>query len=128
MEGIEELDRESFEEVITRCEELVIVEFYTNSCPNCRAMGPIYAKLANEMGGKARFCRVNAQVHMELGMLYGVRAVPTFMFFCHKRPIGSLVGGVNETVLRNTIVDHAQHRQVCVTGSSPLSYDMTGYM
>jgi thioredoxin-like negative regulator of GroEL len=128
MTGIKELDREDFDEVINNCDQMVIVEFYTNSCPNCKTMEPIYTNLAQNMGDKATFCRVNAQLHQEIAMLYGVQSVPTFKFFCHRKPIGEIVGAVNKTILKNTIVDFGQWREKCFKGSTPISYDMTGYV
>lgn len=91
-------------------------------------MEPIFRSLAEEMGKKAQFCRVNAQLHQELAMMYGVQSVPTFKFFCHRKPIGEIVGAVNRTILKNTIVDFAQWRKKCEMGSTPMSYDMTGYV
>lgn len=127
MDHILELDSGSFEDVVTKCDKMVIIEFYTNDCPNCRAMEPTYQKLAEELDGKANFCRVNARLHQEIAMKYGVQSVPTFKFFCHRKPIGEIVGNVNKTILKNTIVDFAQWRMRCATGSTPMSYDMTGY-
>ncbi len=125
--AIEELDTEWFEEAIRAMEMLVIVEFYTNTCPNCKAMEPICRKVASDLAGKAYFSRVNAQGHIELAMRYGIQSVPTFKFLCRGRPVGEIVGAVNETLLRNTIVDMAQSRARCINSSTPLSYDMTGY-
>ena len=128
MKDIIELNREDFDEVINNCDQMVIVEFYTNSCPNCKTMEPIFTDLASKMGDKAAFCRVNARLHQEIAMLYGVQSVPTFKFFCHRKPIGEIVGAVNKTILKNTIVDFAQWRKKCFKGSTPISYDMTGYV
>jgi thioredoxin-like negative regulator of GroEL len=128
MMEIKELDRDTFDEIINHCEQMVIVEFYTNTCSNCKAMEPIYNELAGKLGEKATFCRINAQLHQDIAMLYGVQSVPTFKFYCHRKPIGEIVGAVNKTILKNTIVDFAQWRKKCVTGSTPMSYDMTGYV
>jgi len=124
---IVELDRERFEEMITRCDKMIIVEFYSNSCRNCMSMEPVYSSLSNEIGDKAVFCRVNAELHQEISMLYGIWSVTTFKFFCRRKPIGEIVGAVNKTILRNTIVDFAQWRDNCVRGATPISYDMTGF-
>jgi thioredoxin-like negative regulator of GroEL len=124
---IKELDAESFEKLTSRCEELVVVMFFTNSCQNCKAMMPIYRKVAEELKGVAQLAMVNAQLHQEIAMTYGVRSVPTFKFFCHGHPTGEIVGGVNKTILRNTIKDFASYRHQCVSKSSKVIYEMTGY-
>jgi thioredoxin 1 len=124
---LEELDGESFERVTSRCESLVVVMFYTNSCPNCKAIAPIYRKIAGELKDIARLTIVNAELHQEIAMRYGVMSVPTFKFFCHGNAIGEIVGGVNKTILRNTIRDFASYRFNCVSKSSKVVYEMTGY-
>lgn len=124
---IDDLDTEGFDEAVRSQQMLMVIEFYTNSCPNCKAMEPIFRKIASELGGKAYLGRVNAQGHMELAMRYGIQSVPTFKFLCRGRPVGEIVGAVNETLLRNTIIDMAQNRAKCINSSTVLSYDLTGY-
>ena len=124
---IVDLDTEEFEEATRTQQKLMIVEFYTNTCPNCKAMEPVFRKVAAMLEGKAFFARINAQGHMELAMRYGIKSVPTFKFLCRGMPVGEIVGTVNETLLRNTILDIAQNRARCVNSSTLLSYDMTGY-
>ncbi|MFW3146527.1 MAG: thioredoxin family protein [Thermoplasmatota archaeon] len=122
-----ELDKEKFEEITSRCENLIVVMFYTNSCPNCRAMEPIYRKISGELDGIATLTIVNANLHQDLAMRYGIYSVPTFKFFCRGQPIGELVGAMNRTLLRNTIKDFASMKHNCVTKSSKVVYELTGY-
>ena len=122
-----ELDNDNFEKTTLRCENLVVVMFYTNSCPNCRAMEPIYRSVAAELKDIATSTIVNAQLHQEISMKFGIHSVPTFKFFCHGNPIGEIVGAVNRTILRNTIKDFASYRYHCVSKSSKVIYEMTGY-
>ena len=125
--AIKELDQESFSSLIEKTDKLVIVEFYTTTCPNCRAIEPVYQQLSKELQDKAEFTRVNAQFHAVLASSYGVRGVPTFKFFCKGRPVWEIVGAVNETILRNTIKDLIRHRLECVSRSTPLGFEFTGY-
>jgi len=124
---VEETSDASFEVLLNSTEDLVIVEFYTDSCPNCKAMAPIYTELAEELSGKAVFARMNAGENPGTSSAQGVRGVPTFRFFCQARPIGELVGAVNATLLRNTIKDLVRHRTECVGRSTPISFEMDGY-
>ncbi len=124
---IEETTDATFDILLNSTDDLVIVEFYTDTCPNCKAMAPIYAGLAEELSGKAVFTRMNAGQNSGTASAQGVRGVPTFRFFCMARPIGELVGAVNATLLRNTIKDLVRHRTECVGKSTPISYGMDGY-
>ena len=41
MDSIIELDTKSFAETIKSSEKLVVVEFYSNTCPQCAAIAPV---------------------------------------------------------------------------------------
>ncbi len=128
MEGeIHELDMDSFAKMTAGTKDLVVVEFYTTVCPNCRAMEPVLKDLAKELRGVAVFGRVNAQVHQQLAAKYGVMGVPTFKFFCGGRPVGEDIGAMPATLLRNTIKDLVKRKRECITRSTPISYEMDGY-
>ena len=128
MDGeVKELDKSMFDEILKSTEKLIVVEFYTTTCPNCQAIAPVYADLAKELSQDALFTQVNAQHNTELASRYGIMGVPTFKFFCKTKPIGEIVGEVNATMLRNTIKDFIRHRDECVSKSSSLVYEIDGY-
>jgi thiol-disulfide isomerase/thioredoxin len=123
---IKELGVGNFDEGL-RTDKLVIVEFYTNSCPNCVAIAPVYAKMSEEHELDAVFAKVNAQTHSELAVRYGVMGTPTFKFFCKGQPIGELVGAIPATMLRNTIKDYIRHRMECASKTTRITYEIDGY-
>jgi len=122
-----ELDQESFNSLISSTQKLVIVQFYTPTCPNCKAIEPVFRELAGELSKEAVFGKLNAAHYGVVAARYGIRGVPTFKFFCKGRPIWEVVGAVNETIFRNTIKDILRYRSECVTRSSPLTFELTGY-
>jgi len=127
MGNVLELDPSSFGKALEAGDRLVVVEFYTDTCPNCAALAPVYEALSAEMGREASFARANANVHIALAQKFGVMGVPTIKFFCRGRPIGDIVGEVNATVLRNTIKDFIRHRVECASRSTVLRPEMDGY-
>ena len=38
-----ELDDNSFDDTVNKSDKLIIVEFYTTTCPNFRAIAPVYS-------------------------------------------------------------------------------------
>jgi thiol-disulfide isomerase/thioredoxin len=128
MEGnVKELDDESFDEILKETDKLIIVEFYTNTCPNCAAIAQIYSELSQEMEKEAIFTKLNTERSMAIAQRYGVMGVPTFKFFCKEKPIGEIVGTVPTTMLRNTIKDYIRHRLECAAKSTRLTFEMDGY-
>lgn len=127
-EKLVELDVKEFDKLVKNKDKMLLVMFYTNVCPNCKAIMPTYKELSGEMEKYAVFGLINAQEQQALAIRYGVMAVPTFKFFCADQPIGEIVGSVNATILRNTIKDLTKHKNQCISKSTPISYEMDGYM
>lgn len=126
-EEITELDSAGFDKTLKGTDQLIIVEFYTTTCPSCRAIEPVYLELAKELGKDAVFAKSNIQLNMDLGARFGIMGVPTFKFFCKEKPVGEIVGSINATILRNTIKDFIKHKTECATKSTRISYEMDGY-
>ncbi|KAJ8130703.1 hypothetical protein O1611_g2923 [Lasiodiplodia mahajangana] len=68
----------------------VVVDFYADWCPPCRAIAPIFSKLADEHAadGQLAFAKVNVDHVKDIAAQYGVTAMPTFMFFQDGAPKG----------------------------------------
>lgn len=124
---VQELTDSAFQKLIMDTDKFVAVMFYTTSCPNCRAITPVFNELSDELKKNAIFGRVNAEHNPALASQFGIMGVPTFKFFCKNKPIGELVGAVNKTLLRNTIKDFIRHKNVCLTRSTSFSWEMDGY-
>lgn len=124
---VKDLNEKLFNETLNSTEKLVIVEFYTSTCPNCQAIAPTYIKLSNELKNTAVFTKVNAELNSNLAIQFGIMGVPTFKFFCKNRIVGELVGSVNTTLLRNTIKDLIKHKNECISKSTPITYEIDGY-
>jgi len=125
--NVKELKDSDFDNVISDEKRLVIVEFYTNNCPSCVAIAPVYDKLSEEHELDAVFTKMNVQTYQSIGMRYGIMGTPTFKFFCGGKPIGELVGAIPATMLRNSIKDFIRHRSECMGKSTRLVYEIDGY-
>ena len=126
-DNIKELDDKSFDELLSDTDKLIIVEFYNTTCPNCRAIAPVYSELSQELQKEVVFTRINVEQNMKIAARYGVMGVPTFKFLCKERPVGEIVGSVNATMLRNTIKDYVRHRLECLSKSTSIVYELDGY-
>jgi thioredoxin-like negative regulator of GroEL len=126
-DNIVELNDDSFDDTVNESDKLIIVEFYTTTCPNCAAIAPVYATMSQELEKEAVFAKINVEVNTKIATRFGIMGVPTFKFFCKNQPIGGIVGSVNATMLRNTIKDYVRHRLECVNKSTPIVFEMDGY-
>jgi len=69
--------------------KFVVVDFYASWCPPCKAIAPLYQKLAGEhaVDGGLAFAKVNVDDVPDVAKAYSVTAMPTFMFFERGKPV-----------------------------------------
>lgn len=74
----------------------VVVDFYADWCPPCRAIAPIFSKLADEHSSKGHlaFAKVNVDHVNNVAGRYSVSAMPTFVFLQNGAPGGVAVDGL----------------------------------
>lgn len=95
MTDIVDISAGSFHEEIIEREGPVVLEFFSHSCPHCIRFSPVYRKLADTLGGQARFMRIDVLSSTEnqaLAHSRGVHTVPTLEIFYCGRVIGTIVG------------------------------------
>ena len=126
-EPVREIYEHEFDELLANTDKLVVVEFYTTTCPSCAALEPIYNEVARSLGEDAIFTKVDVNKNMQLALRFGIMGTPTIKFFCDSRPISEMVGETNATILANTVKDLIKHRNECVASSTAIRYDIDGY-
>lgn len=76
----------------------VVVDFYADWCPPCRAIAPVFSRLADQHAIKAHlaFAKVNVDHVNDIAARYAISAMPTFVFFEQGKPTPvALSGTVN---------------------------------
>ncbi|GJC91447.1 thioredoxin [Colletotrichum higginsianum] len=74
----------------------VVVDFYADWCPPCRAIAPVFSELADKHAAEGRlaFAKVNVDHVNNVAGRYNVTAMPTFVFFRSGKPQGVEVKGL----------------------------------
>ena len=71
----------SFEELVTRADMPVLVDFYADWCGPCKVLGPIIDELAEEYDGRALVAKVNTETNPALSSHFKIKSIPTLMIF-----------------------------------------------
>lgn len=70
-----------------------VVDFYADWCPPCRAIAPVFSKLADEHASKGRlaFAKVNVDHVRDVAGRFSVSSMPTFVFLSGGKAGGAAV-------------------------------------
>ena len=102
-EGIFEIDDGSFETEVLQADKPVLVDFWAPWCGPCKAIGPIIEDLAGSFGDKIKFAKCNVDDNPVTPGKYGIRAIPTLIFFKDGNVVEQITGMVAKTKLEETL-------------------------
>jgi thioredoxin 1 len=87
-----EITDSNFEEKVLNSEHPVMVDFWAEWCGPCRMVGPIVEELSKDYEGKAVVGKLDVDTHQEYAAKYGVRNIPTILFFKNGELVDRKVG------------------------------------
>ena len=70
----------------------VLVDFWAEWCPPCKAMDPILDDLSAELAGKVKIVKLDVETNPSTVVAYNVRAMPTLIVFKDGVPVDAKVG------------------------------------
>jgi thioredoxin 1 len=70
----------------------VLVDFWAEWCPPCKAMDPILDQLSVELADKVKIVKLDVDSNPGTTVRYNVRAMPTLMVFKNGEPVDIKVG------------------------------------
>ena len=81
----------------------VMVDFWATRCGPCRAIAPVVEELAQEYEGKAVIGKCNVDECDDVPMKYGIRSIPTLLFFKNGELVDRLVGASSKSAIAQKI-------------------------
>lgn len=86
------ITKNNFEQLVLNADKPVLVDFWATWCMPCRMLAPTIEEIAEEAEGKAYVGKVNVDEEAELAIQYGVRSIPTLIFFENGKEVNRMVG------------------------------------
>ncbi len=98
--------RETWDEEVMKSPIPVLADFWAEYCKPCRDLAPVLDEIAQELAGKLKIVKVDAQECSDLAGQYRVRALPTLLVIKGGAVQSQMVGGIPKADLLTKISPH----------------------
>jgi thioredoxin 1 len=93
-----EANDSNFDEVVLNSDKPVLVDFWAEWCGPCRMIAPIVKELSEEYNGRAVMVKVDVDSSPQTAAKFGIRNIPTVLFFKGGKEVDKQVGAVPKKV------------------------------
>ena len=85
-------NNDNFTQEVLKSDKPVLVDFYAIWCGPCSMIAPIIDEIAEEKADKIKVGKVNVDDSKEIAINYGIRNIPTLLFFKNGEVVEKIVG------------------------------------
>lgn len=89
----------NFEEMVLKSSIPVLLDFWAPWCGPCRMISPIVEELSAEYEGKWLIAKCNVDESTDIPMKFGIRNIPTLLFFKDGVMKEKLVGSTTKAAI-----------------------------
>lgn len=99
----------TFEKEVLQQDKPTIVDVYTNSCPNCKILAPIFEATAQDNSNKYNFYTLDARENTDIVKRYKILGVPTLLFFSHGVLVAKKTGVIKQEKIEKILIPISQY-------------------
>jgi thioredoxin 1 len=89
----------NFDELVLKSDKPVLLDFWAEWCGPCRMIAPFVEQLSDEYQGKAIIGKVDVDSNPGVAGRFGIRNIPTILFFKNGEVVDKQVGAVPKAAL-----------------------------
>lgn len=93
----------NFDDVVLKSDKPVIVDFWAEWCGPCRMVGPLVKEIGADYEGRAVVTKLDVDSNPEVSAKFGIRNIPTILFFKNGEIADKQVGAVPKSILVNKL-------------------------
>ena len=99
-----ELNTQNFEELVLQSEKPVMVDFWAEWCHPCRMIAPMVEEVSRDFDGRADILKCDVDENHQLAEKFGIRNIPTILYFKNGKVVDKQVGSVTKNVLTGKLL------------------------
>ncbi|MBI2407078.1 MAG: thioredoxin [Gemmatimonadetes bacterium] len=96
----------SFEQEVEQHAGVAVVDFWATWCGPCRMIAPLLEQLSTEYAGKVKVTKLDVDANQKTSMRFGVRSIPTLLFFKDGKVVDQVIGAVPKAALDAKFKQH----------------------
>ena len=81
----------------------VVIDFWAEWCIPCKKIAPIVDELAEQYEGRVKIGKYNVEEASEVATEFGIRSIPTILFFRDGKLVDKNVGSISKSNLEEKI-------------------------
>ena len=98
-----EVNEEDFDEKVLNSTGVIVLDLWAEWCGPCLALAPTLERLAEGYEGKVKIAKLNVDKNQKIAAKYGVRSIPTLIFFKDGDKKDQTIGNVSYDIINDKV-------------------------
>ena len=102
--------KQEFKDKVLKSKKIVLVDFWAQWCPPCRAMAPVLESVAKDMDSTLDVVKLDIEASKDNNQLaseYGVQGIPNMQVFKDGTVVDRIIGMVPRGQIEAAVREHA---------------------
>ena len=92
-----------FDQTVLKSDKPVMLDFWAEWCQPCKMLSPTVEEIAGEYEDTVRVGKLNVDDNPDTATKYGIRGIPTLLFFKGGQVVQQLVGVKSKSEIKKVI-------------------------
>jgi thioredoxin 1 len=97
------ITNDNINDIVQKSDKLVVVDFWAEWCGPCHMIAPVLNEISEEYSDKIIVGKCNVDENPTIPSKFGIRNIPTVLFFKNGQAIDKQVGAVTKSIYVNKI-------------------------